>query len=139
MATTTLTEVMRGLEDRLRTIPGLRVPRDGQPDTIDPPAAVVGVPPIPSYRTAMQRGAFLINPTVLVLVSATVSRAGQMALAGYADVSGPQSIPAAIEADRTLGGTVADCVVTSFDPTGLEDVGQLGFYGGLFRLTVIGR
>ncbi|MFI7042584.1 hypothetical protein ACIBI0_38405 [Microbispora rosea] len=133
----TIADVMRGIEDRLRTISGLRVPSDGQPDQINPPAAVVAVPPVGDYHATMRRGRMTLAPTVLVMVSAAVSRKGQMDLAEYANPTGARSVVTAVEADRTLGGVAEDCVVRNFRPLGLEEVGELGFFGGLFTLTVI--
>lgn len=133
----TIADIMRGLEVRLATIDGLRVASDGQPDQINPPAAIVQVPPIDNYHATFQRGRLVLSPTVLVLVSAAVSRVGQMALAEYADPTGPRSVVTALEGDKTLGGVAEDLVVRSFRPLGLEDVGEIGYFGGLFTLMVI--
>lgn len=127
---------MLGIEARLATIAGLRV-SEIIPDQINPPAAIVGVPPIPNYRIAMGKGAYELAPTVTVLVSAALDRVGQLQLAGYADPTGASSIITAIEGDRSLGGAVADCVVESFRPIGLEEVGVIGYYGGVFTLKCI--
>jgi len=127
---------MLGVETRLATISGLRV-AEYKPDQINPPQAVVGVPPIPDYRRAFGRGIFAVDPTVTVLVSAAMDRAGQIKLASYADVTGANSIPAAIEADKTLGLTGVECYVLSFQPLGLEEVGVIGYYGGVFQLRCI--
>jgi len=136
MAAPTILQVMQGLETRLATISGLRV-SEFIADQITPPMAVVGVPPIESYRVTMQRGRFMLQPQIYILVSAALDRVGQAALASYADVSGATSIPAAVEGDRTLGGIVHDCVVDAFRPLGLEEVGMIGYYGGVFDLRVI--
>jgi hypothetical protein len=132
----TIEQIMLGIESRLATITGLRV-AEYVPDQINPPQAIVGVPPIPEYRSAMQRGIYRINPTVTVLVSAALDRTGQLKLASYCNVTGDSSIPAAIEADKTLGLAGVECIVTSFEPLGLRDVGALGYYGGVFQLAVI--
>lgn len=132
---TTIAQIMEGIEARLETIPGLRASAI-VPDQINPPMAIVGVPPIDSYRATMRRGIWVVEPTVTVLVSAALDRAGQMLLAEYASVSGERSIPAAIEADRTLGGVVDDCIVDSFRPLGAEEVGAITYYGGVFGLQV---
>ena len=84
----------------------------------------------------MRQGTFELAPTVVILVSAALSRTGQMALAEYANPTGPQSVRNAIETDKTLGGVVDQCVVRSFRPLGLEEVGELPYFGGLFTLTV---
>lgn len=136
-----LRDIMSGIETRLSTIDGLRVPADGQPDQINPPAAVVGIPAISDYHATMQRGRMVLAPTVLILVSAAVSRVGQMALAEYANPTGAKSVVTAVEAKtadgKALGGVAEDCVVRSFRPLGLEEVGELQFFGGLFTLMVV--
>lgn len=129
---------MEGIGTRLETISGLRVDAF-MANQINPPAALVGVPPIEQYRSAMQRGQFQLSPVVYIFVSATLDRIGQQLLASYADVTGDNSIPLAIEGDRTLGGVVDDCVVTSFRPLGMDEVGQIGYYGGIFDLLVLAR
>lgn len=134
--TATIGAIMIGVENRLATITGLRV-SDVAPEQISPPCAIVGVPPIPQYRLTMNRGSYKIGLTVTVLVSAAVSRVGQQTLAGYANPTGAGSIPAAIEADRTLGGTVSDCIIQAFRPLSLQDVGVIGYYGGVFDLDCI--
>lgn len=136
MAATAVLDVMRGIETRLQTITGLRT-ASYVADQINPPQAVVGVPPIEDYRATMKRGRWQLQPQVYIFVSAVLDRAGQAALAGYANVTGSTSIPAAIEGDRTLGGIVEDCVVDAFRPLGMEEVGLIGYYGGVFDLRVI--
>lgn len=132
----TIVQVMQGIEARLETISGLRVSHV-VPDQVNPPQAIVGVPPIPRYHQSMQRGKFDLEPTVTVLVSAGLDRAGQQNLAAYADPTGDKSIIVAIEGDRTLGSVVDDCIVISFEPLGLQEVGLIGYYGGRFALRAI--
>lgn len=132
----TLQQVMQGIETALLTIDGLRG-SDTSPDQIVPPWFFVGVPPVPSYHTSFAGPRPTLEPTITVLVSAAVSRAGQLKLAGYADPTGDQSIPAAIAADRTLGGLVNDCQITRFDPLGIEDVAAIGYWGGRFTCRVL--
>jgi len=135
MAAPTILQILQGIETRLETISGLRTTYYVA-DQINPPQAVVGVPPIESYRAAFGRGTFKLEPQVFILVGAQLDRVGQAALASYADVAGSNSIPAAIEGDRTLGGVVQECVVDSFRPLGMEEVGLIGYYGGVFDLRV---
>lgn len=136
MAAPSILQIMQGLEVRLATIEGLRTSYYVA-DQINPPQAVVGVPPIESYRATLQRGRYMLQPQIYIFVSAKLDRVGQTELAGYADVVGPTSIPAAVEGDRTLGGLVEDCVVDAFRPLGMEEVGLIGYYGGVFDLRVI--
>ena len=136
MTAPTILAVMQGLETRLKTISGLRADYFAA-DQINPPHAVIGVPAIESYRATMTRGRFQLQPQIFVFVSAALDRVGQSRLAGFANATGATSIPAAIEADRTLGGIVDDCVVDSFRPLGMEEVGLIGYYGGVFETRVI--
>lgn len=136
MAAPTILQIMQGIETNLQTISGLRTAYYVA-DQINPPQAVVGVPAIENYRMTFGRAKFQIEPQVFILVSATLDSVGQAALAGYANPTGATSIPAAIESDRTLGGIVEDCVVDSFRPLGMEEVGSIGYYGGVFDLRVI--
>lgn len=132
----TIAAIMQGLETRLATITGLRV-NDVIPDQINPPAAIVGVPPIPNYRIAMGRAHMELDLTVTVLVSAAYDRIGQLALAGYANPTGSTSIITAVEGDKTLGGAVEQAWVTDFHPLGIEEVGLIGYYGGIFTVRCV--
>jgi hypothetical protein len=133
----TIEQIMDGLEARLATISGLRV-SDVSPGQINPPCAVIGVPPITEYHATFGSGRMTLNDlTITVLVSATLDRVGQKSLASYANPAGATSIKAAVEADKTLGGVVDDCVVMSFRPLGIEEVGVIGYFGGVFQLRAI--
>jgi hypothetical protein len=136
MTATTIPAVMAGIETRLKTITGLRTAAYAA-DQVNPPMAIVAPPNIENYRQTFGRGQFVLEPEVYVLVSAALDRVGQTALAEFASPTGAKSIPAAIEADRTLGGVVSDCVVQSFRSLGAEEVGVIGYYGGVFTLYVV--
>lgn len=138
MTAPSIPAVLAGIETRLETITGLHV-SDVKPGQIVPPAAVVGVPPITDYWTSMKRGAFELEPTVMVLVSTAIDRPGQLALAAYANPTGASSVVAAVYADRTLGGVVDDCYVRDFRPLGIDEVGVIGYYGGIFTLYVVAQ
>lgn len=135
---TTIAEIMGGLKVRLDTISGLQA-YDYAPDDPVSPCAFPLVPPISSYRETMQRGRYVLTFRVVVLTGAQLDRPGQMRLAQYASQTGASSIRAAIEGDRTLGGLVEECVVDSFSPDGLEEVGLVNYYGGTFTVRVVAR
>lgn len=143
MATPTIAEVMAAIETRLLTIGAKLRVDDLKPGQINPPpgggTAVVGVPAIPRYHASMARGHMDIAFTITVFVSPAVDRVGQLALAAFANPTGDLSIPAVIYADRTLGGVVQDSFVEDFRPLGLEEVGVIGYWGGVFTLPVIHR
>src|SRR5690606_21776924 len=132
--TTTIAEVMAGIETRLQTIAGLRT-RDVSPDQIVPPCAFVGVPPI-DYLEVMGQSTYTIRPTITVFTSAAHNRAGQRLLAGYADFSGSGSVLAAIHVDQTLGGKTNYCFALSYRPLGREEDGIVGYFGGVCQLVV---
>ncbi|SET43412.1 hypothetical protein [Nonomuraea wenchangensis] len=138
MTEASIPEIMLGIKERLDTILELNT-YDHSPEQITAPAAFVTVPPISNYRTAMKRGTYEIRPTVVVLVSASSGEDGQYDLAEYMTPFGDKSIVQAIEGDRTLGGRVNDCVVESFEPLGMEPVGQIEYIGGVFTLRVLAR
>ncbi len=131
---TPLAQVMTGVRSRLASISGLNA-HDISPGQITPPAAIVRVPPI-NYRETFQRGVASLPMTVTVLVSSAMDQAGQLKLAAYASPTGADSIIAAIEGDKTLGGVVSDCIVWDFRPLGLDEVGEIGYFGGVFNLRV---
>lgn len=131
----TIEQIMGGLETRLATVASLRT-KDIAPDNPPVPCAFPLVPPI-NYRETFGRGTYSLNFRIVVLVSAALDRIGQFKLAGYANPRGDSSIITAIEGDKTLGGLVSDTVVDTFDPNGLEDVGLISYYGGVFSVRVI--
>lgn len=132
----TLLQVMEGLATRLLAIDNLNVSIE-MPDQAVAPHAAVGVPPVTEYHSTMARGLFTMAPTITVYTSSAEGHHGQLHLAEFANPVGAWSIRAAIEDDRTLGGVVSDCVVMSFEPQGLEEVGGQHFYVGQFTLQCV--
>jgi len=109
---TTLTEVRAGLEARLRTIDGLRV-IDYVPDELAGyPAAVIFPPTNTDYSDDHGDGSFTVELVVLLFVPANIDRQ-QLGLYDLLDRTGPSSVYAAVEADRTLGGLNIDARVTA--------------------------
>jgi len=138
MTAPSIPDILSGIETRLETISGLHV-SDIKSGQIVTPAAVVGVPPITDYWAAMKRGTFELEPTIMVLTSTAVDRPGQLALAAYANPTGTSSVVAALYGDRTLGGAVDDSYVRDFRPLGIDEVGVIGYYGGIFTLYVVAQ
>jgi hypothetical protein len=106
-----ITDIRAGIETNLETISGLRGYSE-IPENPQVPAAVVTLDSI-EYHQAFKNGLVQFNFTVTVIVGRFNARASQQVLNEFADNSGAKSIRAAIESDRTLGGTVFDCVVQS--------------------------
>jgi len=124
---TTLAEVRDGLETRLGTIYGLRV-YDYVPDDVYSPAAIIFPPTHADYRDDLGLGGYTAQFVVLLLVPATIDRQ-QLDLYALLDRTGPSSIFAAIEADRTLGGLNVDTrAVSAQDPLNLSDMAGTRVY-----------
>jgi hypothetical protein len=101
-----------GIATNLATVSGLRTAAT-VPDQINPPIAVV-MPTSITYDTAFARsGGDEYEFSVMVIVGRVDERMAQNKLDAYCSGSGTQSIKAAIQSNRTLGGQAFDCRVTS--------------------------
>lgn len=138
----TLEEIMDAVEAKLRPLPNLRLGLPGAGDynvSGNASVAIVGIPPVSSYRETMRRGRYQLIVPVTVLVDETVTREAIRKLLAFANQTGASSIRAALEADNTLGGVVEECVVDAFDPLGEEQVGAIGYWGGLWPVRIFAR
>lgn len=113
---TTLAQVRNGLEVRLSTIAGLNVVPYVPDDVPGYPAAVVYPPINVDYADDLGMGSFTVTFIVMLFVESGHDTK-QLDLYDLLDRSGPSSIYAALEADRTLGGLQVDCrAVEAADP-----------------------
>lgn len=128
-------QVRDGLKTRLQTISGLRA-YDLIPDTVTPPAAVVGQLDF-TFDIDNARGLDQAQVDVLVIVQRFSERSGQDLLDSYLSGSGNTSIKAAIEGDRTLGGTVNTLRVTGAEAGTYESQG-VEFLSYRYRITIWG-
>jgi hypothetical protein len=117
------------------TISGLRA-YDLIPDTVTPPAAVVGQLDF-TFDIDNARGLDQAQVDVLVIVQRFSERSGQDLLDTYLSGSGATSIKAAIEGDRTLGGTVNTLRVTGAEAGTYESQG-VEFLSYRYRITIWG-
>jgi hypothetical protein len=130
-----VSNVRDGLKTRLATISGLRV-WDVIPDQVTPPGAVIGQLDF-TFDIDNARGVDLANVDVYVIVQRMDARSGQNKLDGYLAGSGASSIKAAIEGDRTLGGTVNTLRVTRAE-AGTYVQGDVTFLSYRYSLTIWG-
>jgi hypothetical protein len=130
-----VSNVRDGLKTRLATISGLRV-WDVIPDQVTPPGAVVGQLDF-TFDIDNARGVDLANVDIYVIVQRMDARSGQNKLDGYLAGSGATSIKAAIEGDRTLGGTVNTLRVTRAE-AGTYVQGDVTFLSYRYSLTIWG-
>lgn len=128
-------QVRDGLKTRLLTISGLRA-YDLIPDTVTPPAAVVGQLDF-TFDIDNARGLDQAQVDVLVIVQRFSERSGQDLLDTYLSGSGNTSIKAAIEGDRTLGGAVNTLRVTGAEAGTYESQG-VEFLSYRYRITIWG-
>ena len=108
------TAVRLGLTTALNSIVGLRC-FDYVPDSLAPPAAVVEPLEI-DYDEAMNQGCEFYRAFILVIVGRMSDRSSQDRLDIYLTTTGPSSVKASIEADRTLGGACSTLQVASTRP-----------------------
>ena len=110
-STTTVSQIKTGLAANLATVSGLRA-YAYQPDNVNTPFAWPLLDSI-QYNGAMGGGLITHQFTVSVVVGRAAERTAQTLLDGYLSYAGANSIRAAIESDRTLGGVVQDLIVES--------------------------
>lgn len=128
-----VSDLRQGLATRLATIPGLRAAATA-PDAPRPPQAIV-MPDRIDYDLSMARGADRFFFTIILLVSRADDRAAQNNLDAY--ITGPSSIKAAIEGDRTLGGKADTCRVTQMRNYAAVSVGEVLYLGAEFDVEVV--
>jgi len=126
--------ILAGIATAASSIPGLRTYAT-PPDSVNPPVfTTVAVDPA-YHQTFGTLTAFQI--TCGVYTSNGDTDAGRKLLFGYLAPTGAQSILAAIEADRTLGGACSTLVVDNVhDGMRLYDINGVQFLGAEFDLRV---
>lgn len=130
--TTTLGEVAAALAEQLGTIPELNA-YDHVPGTAEWPGAFIRAPHVVYEGLALDDEDLSIE--IILLVSAAFAE-GQLDILPFMEISGPQSIPAAIHDDRTLGLDDVDVYVTLARPLGLQEQASYRGYGVIFELSV---
>jgi len=128
-------QVRDALKTRLQTISGLRV-YEVIPEPITPPCAIVGQLDF-TFDIDNARGLDQANVDIYVIVQRFSERAGQDKLDGYLAGTGATSIKAAIEGDRTLGGTCQTLRVIGAE-SGTYDSQSVTFLSYRYRLTIYG-
>ena len=124
-----------GLKTAIQTVPGLRA-FDYQPDQVNPPFAFPTLDEIRYHQTGMASGGVVMDFTVTVIVTRASERTAQDALDNYTAFSGAQSVRAAIEADRTLGGVCDDLIVGSASNFTNIDANDTLYLAMDFKVTV---
>lgn len=105
----TASDLQTALQNRLATIPGLRV-ADHLPEAVNPPMAVVGLQQV-TYHRAMRGGLSTWLYLVTVIAGRMGQRSSQLTIDTWISYDGAGSVRAAIEADPTLGGKADSLIV----------------------------
>ena len=108
----TPSQVKDGLKVRIETISGLRA-FDYQPDQVNPPFAFPTLNEIRYHDRGFNDGGVVMDFTITLVVFRSSERVAQDDIDKFTAFSGAQSIRAAIEGDRTLGGVCDDLIVNS--------------------------
>jgi hypothetical protein len=124
-----------GLAANLGAIPGMQVSAYMLSNPT-PPAAHV-LPAEITYDTAMRRGQDVWFFTVQVFVSLTTDIGAQKLLDKMLASSGSDSVKAAVESDRTLGGACDDLRVVSMGGYEIFVLGERQLLGATWRVEVI--
>jgi hypothetical protein len=130
-----ISNIRTGIATRLATISGLRT-SSFIPDNPNPPIAIVQPVNI-IFDTAFRRGADTLEFTITLLVGQVSERTSQSKMDGYCATTGSTSVKAAIEGDKTLGGSCYDCRVTQMRSFGSIIVGEINYLGAEFVVSVI--
>jgi len=127
------------LKTLLATVTGLRT-YDTVPDQVVVPAAVVAPgDPFVEFHPAMGKQRAVARFDVTVVVQRSVDRAAQDALDAYlsAGTAESSSIIDALEADRTLNGSVEDTIVERVGDYGAVTWNDVTYLGATFTLQVL--
>ena len=131
-----ISDIREGIKNNLSDVRGLRV-YDITPDVIVPPCAIVGQLDF-TFDLNNARGLDQANLDIFVIVQRFSERTGLDKLDQYLAGSGPLSIKAALESDRTLGGACDTLRVTSAE-SGTYQMGDVDYLSYRYRLTVWGQ
>ena len=130
----TASTIHAGLRTRLATISGLRV-ADHLPEQIQPPMAVIQLQSV-TYHRAMAGGLSAWEFVIALVAGRMGDRAAQRQLDGWMSYAGTQSVRAAIEADKTLGGKCSTLKVADMVSVRPLSIGDAAYLTCEFNVTV---
>lgn len=130
----TINQIRTALATNLATVSGLRTAAV-VPDNPNPPVAIVQLQSI-NYDGAFGKGLSTYEFLVSVLVGRADERHAQRLLDTYCEPSGATSIKAAIESDKSLGGSAFDVRVSELRNIGAVLLGEATYLTADFVVTV---
>ena len=129
-----LSDIRKGLAGQLALVRGLRV-SEQVPEQINPPAAVITRATV-DYTQNMGGGLTEWSMQVQLLAGRMADQQSQRQIDAWLSWDGPQSVRAALEADRTLGGNCQTSRVTTADALSSILVGDSEYIGVTLAVTV---
>lgn len=129
-----LSEMREAMGTALAAIDDLRV-RPIIPSQVTPPMAVIQPQQI-EYDLNAQRGLNRYTFTVSVFVVKADDRSAQLRVDPYVSPTGDRSVKAALEADRTLAGTVDTLRVTNVSNYAATDANDVLYLAVDFEVEV---
>lgn len=130
----TASSIQTALGVRLATISGLRV-ADHLPEQVNPPMAVVQIQSV-TYHRAMAGGLSEWEFTISLVAGRMGDRPAQRTLDGWMSYDGAQSVRAAIESDKTLGGNCSTLKVGDMVAVRPLSIGDAAYLTCEFNVTV---
>lgn len=128
------TQLQDAIAQSLAKIPGLRV-ADHLPEAVSPPMAVIQIQSV-AYHRAMRGGSSEWKYVISLVAGRMGDRAAQRTLDSWMSWDGPQSIRAAIEADRTLTGNCQSLIIEDMITIRPLAIGDAQYLTCEFNLTI---
>lgn len=126
-------ELRTALATAMGSVPNLRTSAT-VPDNPRPPIAVV-MPERIAYDLNARRGADTFFFSILLIVGRADDRAAQNSIDAF--LVGDNSVKAAIESDRTLGGKANTCRVTEMTNYSSLSIGEVLYLSAQFTVEVV--
>ena len=128
-----ITAMSEGIARNLATIGGIRTYAE-IPDMPNLPAAIVSLQSV-QYDQAFAGGLTNYTFDVTVIVSRVTERRAQQRLHDVIQ-TGTGSVKAAVQSDRTLGGSAFDVVVTEMNNINSTTIGEVDYITASFTVVV---
>jgi len=129
-----LSDIKKGLADRLKTVPKLRVSAQ-IPEQVNPPSAVISRASV-NYHRDMAGGTTEWTMQVQLIAGRMADQQAQRTIDAWLAWDGDRSVRRAIEADGTLGGAALDTIVTDADALATFQIGDSEYIGVTLNVTV---
>jgi hypothetical protein len=129
-----LSDIRKGLAGQLAQVRGLRV-FEQVPEQINPPAAVITRASV-DYSVNAGGGLTEWSMQVQLVAGRMADQQSQRQIDAWLSWEGAQSVRAALEADRTLGGNCQTSRVTTADALVSIQVGDSEYIGVTLNVTV---